>query len=253
VEPAVAHPYLIYHLSRPTQVTRKIEGFSTERALIGPRHICLAPGGSVVQTQHTGRPEILQVYIRRSVYETAVNEMYGTSDAEMLPRYAILDPLLEQLIFAIKRALQNGATADRLYMDTIAQMIAMHIARHHSTRSRVVENRLPGTIADWRMQRLFEFIEENLGCDLSLIRMAAEVGVSPLHLPRTFKTATGQSPHRYVLRRRIERAKDLLIKTDTPILEVALSVGFSSQSHLSSWFSRVVGISPADYRRQGYR
>jgi AraC family transcriptional regulator len=149
--------------------------------------------------------------------------------------------------------LQNGASSDRLYMDSIAQMIAMHVARYHSSCSKAVQTTTPRTIADWRMQRLFEFIEENLGCDLSLIRMAAEVGVSPLHLPRTFKIAAGQSPHRYVLWRRIERAKDLLVKTDTPIMEVALSVGFSSQSHLSSWFSRIVGISPADYRRQGYR
>jgi AraC family transcriptional regulator len=83
--------------------------------------------------------------------------------------------------------------------------------------------------------------------------MAAEVHVSPLYLARAFKTAVGQSPHQYVLRRRLERAKELLRNTDRPIVDVALSAGFSSQSHLSNWFLRDVGVSPAAYRRQGGR
>ena len=111
----------------------------------------------------------------------------------------------------------------------------------------------PQRISGWRMRRLVEYIEENLGGNLSLETMAAEVNVSPLYLARAFKAAVGQSPHQYVLQRRLERAKELLRSTDTPIVEVALSSGFSSQSHLSNWFLRQVGISPAAYRRQGTR
>jgi AraC family transcriptional regulator len=100
------------------------------------------------------------------------------------------------------------------------------------------------------MKRLVEFIEENLEGDLSLEAMAAEVLVSPLYLPRAFKAAVGQSPHQYVLGRRIERAKQLLRSTDSPVVDVALASGFSSQSHLANWFLRLVGVSPAAYRRQ---
>jgi AraC family transcriptional regulator len=254
-EPPVPHPYLIYHLRRPTDVTRKIEGFPTERALIGPRRICLTPGGSVVKTHHTGNPEILQVYIRQSAYELAVNEMYGceASEAEIIPRYAMLDPLLEQLLLAVKSSLQNGAAKDRLYTDTIAQMIAVHLARHHSSRSREFSLPTPTAIPGWKVHRLIEFIEEHLDGDLSLESMAREVQLCPLYLPRAFKSSMGKSPHQYVLQRRIERAKDLLRNTDMQIIEVALSAGFSSQSHLSTWFRRTVGVSPSDYRRQGFQ
>jgi AraC family transcriptional regulator len=100
------------------------------------------------------------------------------------------------------------------------------------------------------MRRLIEFIEENLDGDLSLDGMAREVEISPLYLARAFKAAVGQSPHQYVLARRIERAKELLRNTELPIVDVALSAGFSSQSHLSHWFLRNVGVSPAAYRRQ---
>jgi AraC family transcriptional regulator len=253
LETPIQHPSLIYHLSRPTEVLRKIEGARAEQALIGPRRICLTPGHATTQWQHSGNPEILQVYLRHSIYQQAVSEMYGcdTSAAELVPRFAILDPLLEQLAVAVTNALRDGTAEDGLYIDTLAQMMAVHLARMHSTRSRPARIVAPREISGWRMRRLIDFIEAHLDGDLSLEAMAAEVEISPLYLARAFKAAVGQSPHQYVLARRIERAKQLLRNTDTPIVEVALSSGFSSQSHLSNWFLRHVGVSPANYRRQG--
>ena len=250
-EPAIGHPFLIYHLSRPTEVTRKIEGALRERTLIGPRRICLTPGETVTHWQHHGHPEILQVYLRQSLYENAVSEMYGcdASAAEIVPRFAMVDPLLEQLAIAITTALRDGTAEDGLYIETLAQTLAVHLARVHSSRSRAVRTPRLDTVPGPKMRRLIEFIEENLDSNLSLEAMAAEVVVSPRYLPRAFKTAIGQSPHRYVLARRIERAKELLRSTDMPIVDVALASGFSSQSHLSNWFLREVGISPAAYRR----
>jgi AraC family transcriptional regulator len=251
-ESAITHPFVIYHLSRPTEVMRKIVGASRERALIGPRRMCVTPGEATTRWEHHGHPEILQVYIRQSVYSAAVNDMYGcdTSAAQIVPRFAIVDPLLEQLCIAIANALRDGTVEDGLYTDTLAQMIAVHLARYHCSRSRAQHSVVTRPIPSWKIRRLVDFIEENLDRDLSLAAMASEVAVSPLYLPRSFKAAVGQSPHQYVIRRRIERAKELLTSGDTPIVDVALSVGFSSQSHLSSWFLRLVGVSPAEYRRQ---
>ncbi len=254
-ERAIHHPSLIYHLTRPTEVMRKIAGAAAEKALIGPRRICLTPGNAVAQWKHSGHPEILQVYLRQSVYETAIQEMYGCDPAaaELVPRFAMMDPLLEQLAIAITTSLRDGTAEDGIYIDTLAQMMAVHLARHHSSRSKPSRIPTPQRISGWRMRRLIEFIEENLEGDLSLEAMAAVVEVSPLYLARAFKSAVGQSPHQYVLQRRLERAKDLLRSTDRPIVDVALSAGFSSQSHLSNWFLRQVGVSPAAYRRQGGR
>jgi AraC family transcriptional regulator len=178
--------------------------------------------------------------------------MYGcdNSAAQLVPRFAILDPLLEQLAIAITTALRNGTSEDGLYIDTVAQMMAVHLAKLHSSRSRPVRMPTVNAMPGGRMRRLIDFIEANLDGDLSLEAMAAEVGISPLYLARAFKAAIGQSPHQYVLARRIERAKELLRNTETPIVDVALSSGFSSQSHLSNWFQRHVGVSPATYRRQ---
>jgi AraC family transcriptional regulator len=253
-EPAIGHPYLIYHLGRPTIVARKVEGNTPERALIGPRRICTTPSGAETHTRHDGTAEILQLYLRQSIYESAVSEMHGcdVSNAMILPRFAILDPLLEQLAITITTALRDRTVEDGLYVDTIAHMMAVHLARHHSTRSRVTRGPIISTISSSKLRRLIEFVEEHLDRDLSLKEMAEEVGMSPFYLPRAFKSALGKSPHQYVLQRRIERARELLRDTDLPTVDIALAAGFSSQSHLSNWFVRMVGVPPAVYRRQGH-
>ena len=252
-EPALDHPFIIYHITHPTEVMRKIEGARRETGLLGPRNICVTPPGTATEWEHHGNPEILQVYLRRSLYEAAVGELYGcdATAAEIVPRFGIVDPLLEQLSIALAEALRSGAVRDGLYIDTIAQMMAVHLARTHSVQSR--PGALPSTpvVSHQRMRQLLEFIEANLDQPLTLDAMAAHVGISPLYLARAFKAAIGQSPHQYVLARRIERAKELLRNTEMPIIDVALSVGFSSQSHLSHWMIRQTGITPAVYRRSG--
>ncbi len=252
-ESPIEHPSFIYHLSRPTEVMRQVEGSRKEQVLIGPRRMCLTPGEASTRWKHSGHPEILQVYLRQSVYEAAVNELYGceASGAVVLPRFAMIDPFLEQMAIATATALRERRE-DGLYIDSLAQMMAVHLASTHSTRaSRGAMPQAAASLPSWKMRRLMEYIEANLENDLSLEKMAAEVDISALYLPRAFKSAFGQSPHQYVLSRRIEHAKSLLRNTSEPVVDVALACGFSSQSHLSNWFVRVVGVSPAVYRKQG--
>ena len=248
-EPAIGHPSLIYHLARPTDVSRQIDGEHAERSVIGPGRFCVTPGDASAHWQHSGNPEILHLYLRKSVYEGAAAEMFGTCPT-LVPRFAIVDPLLEQLAMAVLDALRDGTADDRLYVETIAQLIGVHLARAHSSRARAPRNReAPDGLSRARVRRLVDYIEQHLGEDLSLEALAAEVGLSPLYLVRAFRSAVGQSPHQYVVARRVEQARRLLTVTTLPIAEISLATGFSSQSHLTSWFRRLVGVSPAVYRK----
>jgi AraC family transcriptional regulator len=251
VEPPRPHPSLIYHLASPTKVERSIEGGRPERTLIGPGRLCITPRGATAHWRHTGRPEILQIYVRGSVVARALEETHGCGVAtpSLAPRFAITDPLLEQLALAVLEALRDGSARDRLYVESIAQLIAVHLARAHSSRSRPKPAAPARALSQVRIRRLLDYIEQNLSGDLSLEVLAAEVDLTALYLVRAFRVTVGESPHRYVVGRRIERAKRILADTATPIADVALASGFSSQSHLSSWFRRVVGVSPAAYRR----
>jgi AraC family transcriptional regulator len=161
-----------------------------------------------------------------------------------------VDPLLEQLAIAVLNALREGGADDRVYVETLAHVIAVHLARTHSARSAARSAAPADGLSRARIRRLLDYIEQHLGEDLSLEAMAAEVELSPLYLVRAFRAAVGQSPHQYVVSRRVEHARRLLSGTATPIADIALAAGFSSQSHLSNWFRRIVGVSPAAYRKQ---
>lgn len=252
-ETAVGHPSLIYHLSRPTEVSRRVDGGRLEKQLIGPRRMCLTPGGSVAEWRHRGRPQILQLYIRNTLYQSAFRDMYGrdADNADIAPQFAITDPLLEQLALAVVAALREGRIEDGLYVDSLAQMIAVHLARHYAPCN--ADASLPKSGGRWgpKINRLLEFIEQGLAEDLSLDALAAELDIGPVHLTRVFKRVVGTSPHQYVLERRLERAKDLLRNGELPISDVALASGFCSQSHLTNVFRRIVGVSPAVFRNAG--
>ena len=99
-----------------------------------------------------------------------------------------------------------------------------------------------------RIAQALAFIEEHLDEGLTLPSIAQALTLSPHHFAHVFKRATGVAPHRYVMQRRIEKAKQLLVATDLPIAAIAFEVGCASQSHFSAMFHRATGMTPHAYR-----
>src|SRR6185312_17337988 len=107
----------------------------------------------------------------------------------------------------------------------------------------------PGGLARWQARRALAHIEENLGSKIAIRDLAGLVAFSKSHFSRAFKRSLGLSPMAYVARRRVERAKILMVSTDAQLTEIALACGFADQSHLNRSFRRVVGLSPGVWRR----
>ena len=105
-------------------------------------------------------------------------------------------------------------------------------------------------LAHWRQRLAIEYIETNLGESISLKDIANHVGLSRMHFASQFKAATGLSPHIFVLNRRLAKAKELLVKDKISVIDVALEVGFRSQSHFCVAFKRSTGVTPTAWRTQ---
>ena len=105
-----------------------------------------------------------------------------------------------------------------------------------------------GGLSPARTRRICEFINSNLDQNTSLETLAEMAGLSTYHFARAFKQTVGVAPHGYVLQRRIEHAQQMLRNTDLPMSEIALSAGFSDQSHLARHFRRLIGMSPSVVR-----
>lgn len=153
------------------------------------------------------------------------------------------DPLAWQLALALRDEARGGGLGGALFVDSVATALGLHLLR----RGRH-DGRAPA-LTGARLGRVVGFIDEHLADDLRLAALASVAGLGVDRFGRAFKAATGVPPHRYVTRRRVERAAELLARTDLPIAEVALRVGLSGQSHLTTLFRRAFGDTPHAYRR----
>ncbi|HAA32068.1 MAG TPA: AraC family transcriptional regulator [Cyanobacteria bacterium UBA8553] len=99
-----------------------------------------------------------------------------------------------------------------------------------------------------QLQQVLNYIHTHIDRELSLAEVAEVINISPTYFASLFKQAIGIAPHQYVIKQRVERAKMMLSKTDLAIAEIALRVGFSSQSHLTQQFKRLTGMTPKQVR-----
>ena len=105
-------------------------------------------------------------------------------------------------------------------------------------------------LAKWRLFRVLTYIDANIGSPITLASLAATAGLSRMYFARQFRAATGLRPHDYVVRKRIERAQQMLVATSNAVFDIALSVGFQTQAHFTTVFKRIVGSTPSQWRRE---
>jgi AraC family transcriptional regulator len=252
---AVPHYCIAYCTNRAADVTRVIDGERrTDSVELRTRHFGVVPANCESSWQLTGSPDIQLIYLRRSMVDKIAEEHFGfdASRVELLPKLGFSDGLLEQLALTLLATARNDATSptDGIYADHLVRMITMHLLRHHSTGSITTsENDTVLRLRHARMIHVRDLIESCLGEDLALERLAAEAGIAVHAFGAAFTKAFGTPPYRYVIQRRVERAKTMLRETDLPVARIAYETGFASQSHLATTFKRTVGQTPGDYRR----
>lgn len=181
-------------------------------------------------------------------------ELFQTYVDDIAPNQSLalrrLSHIHNQHVKAIGRAtqkfIQTYPSGSRLYFESLAGQFATHVILGLLSKQEAVTqlDSLPERVFD----QLLEFIEANLCEDLSLSALAKVVNMSSPQFVRWFKARAGQSPHAWIITYRLNRAKALLIDTDQPIAQVAFDCGFSSQSHMTTLFSKYIGTTPKRYR-----
>lgn len=162
------------------------------------------------------------------------------------------DPLLAEIAQAIVSELRVQTSAGSLLIDALAGSLAARlIQKHTSSPSAQIFPRPPrGGLDRRRLSRVLAYIEAHLEGDLAIDRMASIAYLSRYHFARAFKQAVGQSPHRYVSAKRLERAKALLTASDRSLVDIALALRFSCQANFTRAFKQAMGQTPGQYRRK---
>lgn len=158
------------------------------------------------------------------------------------------DALLQKLGTTLTSIAHIEGPNGSLFADFLSLAIITHLLGLYGEISPSTTRRT-SALSKWRLKRAVEFIETHLDSPVALADVAGAAGLSCMHFAAQFRAATGVRPHEYLLRRRIERAQTMLATTDVPIVELALTVGFSSQAHFTVVFKRLSGLTPLRWRQ----
>ena len=198
--------------------------------------------------EREGEVRHLHLYLSPTLIQQIATEADIDPDTvEFVDTLGMFDPWIETIALSLLSELRSESLGGRLYVESLANILGIHLLRQHSS---VKQPSLPRSVGLDRatLRRVSTYIEEHLAEDLSLSELAAVAYLSPYHFARLFKASTGFAPHQYVIGRRIERAKLLLSTTNWSLTAIAHAVGFAHESHLALHFKRLTGLLPSASR-----
>jgi AraC family transcriptional regulator len=158
------------------------------------------------------------------------------------------DAILYGLALAILPAIANPAQATSAFVEYVALALHDHVIHAYGGLSRGMQ--IKGGLAPWQIRRACDYIEANLANDPSIAALSQECGISASYFAHAFRASIGMTPHQWMTKRRIQRAKLILSQTTQSLAEISLICGFVDQSHLGRHFLKHEGISPARWRRR---
>ncbi len=240
---------VILHLDGPVTVSRVL-GKSSASRVIPPGGLFMLPGGLDFGVRLGGDLSTVHLYVRQAIVEEVAAELSSADSGriELIPRLGVKDPLIERLALEVRDALSDPDPTAPIYIDYLTRAVAARLIRAHSTRSMPRSEVRPGALTRIQLNRAIDYMEENLDKPLALVDVARAVGLSGTHFARRFKQSTGNAPHQYLMRCRVERARRLLVETDNAIAQIAFACGFAHQEHLTRVFRRLSGETPARFR-----
>ena len=220
----------------------QVEQGPNRQSPVAPGTLAFFPAGLRVRVVHPAA-SLVQVLWDTDVYSALLPEL-GAAPSVFEFLYPFQDPLLRQIVTTLAHEIEGGF-AERILIESLGTALYIRLAQHF-----VGHLPLPTAkgLSPERLQRVRDYIEAHLDDDLSLTVLADIACLSPYHFSRSFKEATEVGPHRYVMQRRLARAKILLRRTNQPLAWVSQEAGFADQSHLTQMFRREMGVTPGRYR-----
>lgn len=226
-----------------------VEGLPRSTRREFSRKLTFVPAGGEFSGWQEPRALTRVSYFYIDPYGPLIDPELRFGELELAPRLFFEDPALWATAAKITQEIEQGAAADRFYIEALSVVLVSELTRLNRDGA-IAEKCARGGLAAWQRRAVDERIEAHLGEPLSLVELAEELRLSPRHFARAFKQSFGQPPHHYHLARRVERAKGLLEQSKMSVTEIAVTLGFADTSAFSTTFRRFAGASPRDYRRQ---
>lgn len=243
---------------RPSHLRAHIVSEGNYEGVLSPGAVQLLTPQTEATATWNGPTTVLFIEIaERLVKSLSADVVRGDPDrVQIPPNINFQDLMVSTLIHILYHELHAWNSLSRLYVDSIANTLALHLLRHYSTSPTLTR---PGGHRDGyhlspaQIHLIDDYINVHLDQKLTLTVLAGLIGFSIPHFERTFRASFGRSPYQYVIERRVERARSLLSSRLTgdclTLHDVARMCGFANQSHMTRHFSRIVGTTPSRFAR----
>ncbi len=238
------------HLGPPVTMVQT-RSKKADRRLITKGDITVTPPGECKGWQHRGPGDCAALWLAPALIRdsAAIAGEIRPERVEILDNFGTRDPQIEQLGLWLLSELECEGFGGRLYAESLASALAVHLLRRYSTVGAAVRPTVT-VLPSFKLRRATEYMNDNLSKGVALSEIAGELAMSPYHFARVFKQTTGIAPHQYLIERRVECAKSLLRETDLSITEIAHRIGCTNQSHFSMLFHRATAMTPSIFRQQ---
>ena len=229
-----------------SEVPSAAGGLRVVRGMTGTT--CIIPAGMSYSAYWEDDLEHLSIFLDPRLLVRAAGEGFRGERIELVDTCSADDPLIRHIGLTLLAEIGATGSTARLYVDSLVNTLAVHLLKNYAAFEPKWKS-FSGGLAGYRLRRATEFIEASLADDLSLAEIARAADLSPYHFARAFKESTGLTPLRYLMDRRIDRAKHLLADTELSIVEISHTVGFKNQSHFTTIFRRLTTTTPKAYRK----
>lgn len=210
----------------------------------------IAPG-----RPHTGQweagSEVVVILVPPSAFERAADEILVRSKFTILDREFSTEPFINQIASSLREQFHASTGVSRLFVESSGYLLAEHILRNYATTA--PRHSYRERLDEKRVAHLVRFVDGNIEGPLTVADMAGAMGMGVHRFARSLRLAHGCTPHQFVQVRRVQLAKMMLKEKGTSLAEIALRLGFASQSHFTTVFRRSTGVTPNTYRRDQWR
>jgi AraC family transcriptional regulator len=247
-QPALNHHYVVQHLGGSKQVARSHDGPSVKK-VVDSEALTFVPAGSEFNWRTTGPIKFAHLYVPPALLASTACRIGKEGEPTLVDQVGCRDPLLEAIFTSMLAETRALGPVSRLYMDSLLETFVIRLLIGYSTaKIRVPQGR--EILPKFQLTRVTEYIDANLASNLSLSDLAPLVSSSVFHFSRAFRNATGEPPHRYVVRKRVAYAANLLTTTNLSLADIASKCGFNDSMQMARVFSQWIGETPTRYRRR---
>jgi AraC family transcriptional regulator len=250
--PAVAEPMLVWVISGEATVEERERDGDWRGGVVGTGSFYLtqtdAPYLMRWHTMQEQAFEVMHLYLGLElVNRAALSKGLNASQLRMHDVSGAQDAVVSGICAGLVDELRASRDPNPIFVKGLVEGLTIHLLRQYAEKDAAAW-RKPAQLPAWRLRKALEHMDAYLAAPFDLDELADLCGMSRFHFSRAFHNTMGQSPSRWFIRRRVERAKDLLRDTDKQIIEVAAAIGYDSPSHFAKVFRVETGLSPKRYR-----